>query len=593
MRKQNSEFLTAFSSEASNDIKNTDFFGFVELDDFACYVIADGIDDQLEAVSARLAVTAATSAFLEAPSMSHSTVTRCLIAANRALLQAKSRTTLKASIIIVLTNYVKLRYGQAGNIRLRLYRDGFLKLGTTDQSLTMDMVKAEKVSQDKVADHIERNNLYTYLGQERDFHPYISKKIKLTDADAIALYTRGVWEHVDEGELQDVFADAGDNPKETVDDIEDMLLSRQPEDLQKYTLVVIFANKLFADPNKKRKVRRILILAIPLILILIVLVVVLVVIHNRRMEKRDQMQLCYTDMIEYIQINNYARAMEKCEDTLDLSQELKDKDMAVWLGNYQKLIEAVLSAQELMDAGSYEEAQSAFREAANRSEYLDRLGSDYINECLERTADYLTVYDLIYLGDLLALNTQYDRAEEKYLEARTRASGIYFDEGRASAIEALEKLYEDRQAQLEAEDQVRREQIATEESGANFIAQGDIAFAQGDYESALVYYTSAQQKFLQLGDEVQREMAAKKLEITDQKLAAREAQSVEAENYIAQAGVCADAGDYNGARRYYLLAKDIYATLKDQEKLDEVSRKLETLNIRENAQPAVQEDTQE
>lgn len=42
MRKQNSEFLTAFTSEASRKIKNTDFFGFVELDKFACYVIADG-----------------------------------------------------------------------------------------------------------------------------------------------------------------------------------------------------------------------------------------------------------------------------------------------------------------------------------------------------------------------------------------------------------------------------------------------------------------------------------------------------------------------------------------------------------------------
>lgn len=591
MRKQNSEFLTAFSSEASNDIKNTDYFGFVELDDYACYVIADGIDDQLEALSARLAVTAATSAFLEAPSMSRRTVERCLKAANKALLEAKSKTTLKASIIIVLTNYVKLRYGQAGNIRLRLYRNGFFKLGTTDQSLTMDMVKEERISQDKVADHIERNNLYAFLGQDREFYPYISKKIKLTDADAIALYTRGVWEHVDEGELNDVFADAGDDPKETVDNIEDMLLSRQPEDLQKYTLAVIFANKLFVDPNRKRRIRRILMIAIPVVIVLIVLTVVLVVLHNKKMAKREQMQLGYTDMIEYIQMNNYARAREKCEDTMELSQDLKDRDMTAQLGDYQKLIESVLGAQEFLNAGSYEEALTAFREAANRSEYLDRLGLDYINERLERTADYLSVYDLIYLGDRLALNLQYDRAEEKYLEARAQASKIYFDQGRTAAIDALDKLYEAQQAQLEAEDEARREQIANEESGANFIAQGDIAFAQGDYESAQVYYSSALQKFVQLGDEVQQEVVNGKLEITEQKIAAREAQSAEAENYVAQAAACADARDYNGARRYYLLAKDIYATLKDEEKLNEISRKMETLEIKESSQSANQENT--
>ena len=49
MRKQNSEFLTAFISEASRKIKNTDYFGFVELDNYACYVIADGITNMREA----------------------------------------------------------------------------------------------------------------------------------------------------------------------------------------------------------------------------------------------------------------------------------------------------------------------------------------------------------------------------------------------------------------------------------------------------------------------------------------------------------------------------------------------------------------
>ena len=109
MRKQNSEFLTAFTSEASNSIKNTDYFGFVELDDYACYVIADGIDDELEALSAKLAVAAAVSAFSENPSISKKTMKKCLYAANKQLLEAKSKTKLKASIMIVLTNYVKLR----------------------------------------------------------------------------------------------------------------------------------------------------------------------------------------------------------------------------------------------------------------------------------------------------------------------------------------------------------------------------------------------------------------------------------------------------------------------------------------------------
>lgn len=131
--------------------------------------------------------------------MSKRTMKACLDAANTALLEAKSKMRLKASILIVLTNYVKLRYGQAGNIRLRLYRNGFIRMESIDQSLTADLVKMEKVESDKVSVHEERNNLYAYLGKGKEFYPYISKKVKLTNADAVALYTRGIWEHVDEG----------------------------------------------------------------------------------------------------------------------------------------------------------------------------------------------------------------------------------------------------------------------------------------------------------------------------------------------------------------------------------------------------------
>lgn len=584
MRKQNSEFLTAFTSEASHDIKNTDYFGYVELDDYACYVIADGIDDQLEALGARLAVTAATSAFLEAPSMSRRTVKRCLKAANRAMLEAKSKTKLKASVVIVLTNYVKLRYGQAGNIRLRLYRNGFLCHGTTDQSLTLDMVKEERVSQDKVAAHIERNNLYTYLGQEKDFRPLVSGKIKLTDSDVLALYTRGVWEHVDEGEIRDVVAEAATDPAETVNSIEDMLLSRQPEDLDKYTLAVIFFNKLFTDPNKKRKVRRILLLLLPVLLAAGTLAVILVARHIKRTEKREQMELSYTDTIEYIQMDNYLKAQEKCEKAYDLADELKDTQMTTELGDLMKLVEAVLRGQQLLEEEKYTEAQEAFLEASKRAEYVDRLGADYIKRRLELTASYISVYDLIYLGDSLTANLQYDKAEEKYLEAKAQASKIYFNQGRTDALDALEKLYETQRELRQEEDEVRREQLTQEEAGNQLLAQGDTAFAQGDYESAKVYYSSALQKFVQLQDQVQQEALNGKLDIVEQKLEEKEKLKSEAETYIQLAEVLSDAGDYNSAKKYYLLAKDIYAAMKDEDKLAEISRRMELLNIKEESQ---------
>jgi len=581
MRKQNSEFKTAFTSEADCDLKNTDFFGFVELDDYACYVVADGIDDQMDAVSARLAVAAAISAFSEAPSMGKRALRTCLRAANNALIQETgSKRKLKASVIIVVTDYVKLRYGQAGNVRLRLYRNGFIKYQSMDQSLTLDMVKEEKVEPDKVAIHEERNNLYAYLGQEKEFHPYISNKIKLANTDAIALYTRGIWENIDEGELCDVYAEASNEPQELVDNVEEMLLSRQPQDLGKYTFVTLFVNKVFIDPNKKRRIRRVVMVIAIILIVIIVAIVVLTILHNRRVKKREQMEAGYLDTIEYIQIDNYVRAQECCEDALDLAEDLKDRTMMKELGDYKKLIESVVAAQEHMDAQRYTDAQKAYREAAVRSVYVDSLGLDYINDRLALTADYITIYDLISLGDTLALNLQYDKAEEKYLEAKAVAGKIYFDDGRKSAIDALEKLYADQKAEKEAEEADRKEQLDQQTAGANYMVQGDVAFAQGDYEGAKVYYLSAQQMYSEMDDQTQRLAAEEKLQITVDKIAERDQIEEEAQGYVQEAEEAASEEEFVSAKKYYLLAKDVYASLKMDDKVEEIARKMERLDIK-------------
>lgn len=584
MRRQNAEFLAAFTSEAASDLKNTDYFGYVELDDFACYVIADGIDDQLEAMSAKLTVDTVVTVFSEAPSMSRRMMKKCLKAANRALLEARSKTTLKASVIIVLTDYVKLRYGQAGNIRLRLYRNGFIKEETIDQSLSTDMVHEEKLPKDKVASHEERNNLYTYLGQKSGFHPHISKKIKLTNADAVALYTRDIWEHIDEGEMKDVFADASDKPQELVDTVEDLLMSRQPQDFGKYTFAVIFINKIFTDPNRKRKIKRIMVIAAAVLSVLITAGIFLYVRYQKRQDKIAAMQKGYTDTIEYIQMDHYNRAKEVCKEAQTLAEELKDDKMQTELGNCLKLVEAVLAAQESLDNGAYQEAQKGFGEALIRSRYADHLGEDYIEGRLAMTADYLAVYDYIYLGDTLVENLQYENAEEKYLEAKALATKLYFDEGRTEAIRSLEKLYEEQKAEKAAEDEEMKNKLARETSAANYFAEGDAAYAQGDYESAKVFYQSAMQTYEALGDEAQQGMAREKIAAAGKKIQNSAAQGEEAESYIAQAQACETAGDYAGAKKYYLLAKDIYARQKDEEKLGEVERKIEAAGIKEQQQ---------
>lgn len=579
MRKQNSEFLTAFISEASRKIKNTDFFGFVELDKFACYVIADGIDDDVDAISAKLAVDTVVSSFMESPSMSKRAVRRYLRAANRALLTARSKMKLKASVTVLVTNYVKLRYGQAGNTRFRLYRDGFLRMQSRDSSLSMDLVQAEKLEQDKLAQHEERHNLFCYLGQEKGFSPYISKKFKLANADAAALYTRGIWENVDEGELKDVFAEASDEPQPIVDSVEEMLLSRQPEGLEKYTFATIFFNKTFIDPNRKRKIKKILMIAIPILLVLAILTVILLVRYNNRKKDIAAMEQSFYDAIEYIQADNYPRAKTECQNALDLANKLKDKEIQTDASNYMKLIESVIAGDTDLNDGEYRDAQRNYLNAQNRSRYADNLGLDYIQDRLEQTGQYITVYDLIALGDTLVSNLQYDKAEEQYSAAQLLAGSIYFTEGRDSAIAALERLYESMK-QDQADNAAAQQQASEAQSAAaGVLSEGDAAFAKGDYTSALTYYTTSLQKYTELEDEVQVAALLLKIAATEEKLAAQQELAAEAEEYMSLAEAAYGEKNYVQAKKYYLLAKDVYSSMQNDDKVAEVSRKMELVEM--------------
>lgn len=579
MRKQNSEFLTAFISETSRKIKNTDFFGFVELDKFACYVIADGIDDDVDAISAKLAVDTVVSSFMESPSMSKRVVRRYLRAANRALLTARSKMKLKASVTVLVTNYVKLRYGQAGNTRFRLYRDGFLRMQSRDSSLSMDLVQAEKLEQDKLAQHEERHNLFCYLGQEKGFSPYISKKFKLANADAAALYSRGIWENVDEGELKDVFAEASDEPQPIVDSVEEMLLSRQPEGLEKYTFATIFFNKTFIDPNRKRKIKKILMIAIPILLVLAILTVILLVRYNNRKKDIAAMEQSFYDAIEYIQADNYPRAKTECQNALDLANKLKDEEIQTDASNYMKLIESVIAGDTDLNDGEYRDAQRNYLNAQNRSRYADNLGLDYIQDRLEQTGQYITVYDLIALGDTLVSNLQYDKAEEQYSAAQLLAGSIYFTEGRDSAIAALEKLYESMK-QDQADNAAAQQQASeTQSAAAGVLSEGDAAFAKGDYTSALTYYTTSLQKYSELEDEVQVAALLIKIAATEEKLAAQQELAAEAEEYMSLAEAAYGEKNYIQAKKYYLLAKDVYSSMQNDDKVAEVSRKMELVEM--------------
>ncbi|MCI8785922.1 MAG: hypothetical protein HFI84_04595 [Eubacterium sp.] len=570
MRKQNSNFEARFISEEGSQLKNKDYFGYVELDEFACYVIADGITESADADGAKLAIETVVLSFQEHPSISKRAVKRALKQANRALFGKESDKRLKASITVVVTDYRNMRYGYAGNTRLRMYRGGTVYRQTRDLSLAQEMITQDKISKDELMRHEERNNLYTYLGQ-KNFEPVISKKIKLAETDMIALYTRGLWENVDEAELDDVFADADNEVQTTVDNIEELLLSRQPENLDNYTLAVIFVNKIYKNPERRRKIKKIVCITILVVLVLTIICIAVWFWHRKKVQRMEDMNYHFTNTVEYVNTGNYVRAKDECEQAQELAEKLKDHRMRSRLQEYLFLIEMVLLADETYSSKEYETAQEHYLSALDRSRYADNIGKDYIEDKLGRIHAYLSVEDYLALGDALFAQGDYAAAEEKYLLAKKAALDVHDAEGKQNAMDALENLYE-KQAEEESKAQEEADQQAKQEvAAAEMIAAGDQACMEQDYAGAKVYYTMAAAKYKELSDEEGTQAAQGKLDAVAQKMDEQEKQKDTAAAYESQGEACRQSGDLWGAKSQYLSAKSIYQEIGSDEDVQRVT----------------------
>ena len=574
MRKQNSDFEARFISEEGSRLKNRDYFGYVELDEFACYVIADGITEVTDVESARLAIETVILSFQENPSLSKRAVKRLLKRANRALLGKESDRRLKASITVVVTDYQKMRYGYVGNTRLRMYRGGAVYRQTRDMSLAQEMVEQEKIAKDELMQHEERNNLYAYLGQ-KNFKSVVSKKIKLAETDMIALYTRGIWENVDEAELDDVFAEADNEVQTTVDNIEDLLLSRQPENLDNYTLAVIFVNKVYQNPEKRKRIKKIVMITVIVVIAAIVIGVVLWFLRDRKVQRTEDMNYHFTNTVEYINTGNYVRAKEECEQAQKLAEKLKDSSMQ----EYSFVIETVILADESYSSADYEAAEEYYLSALDRTRYADNVGTDYIENKLENISVFLSVEDYINLGDSLLEQGDYDGAEEKYLLAKKAALSVHDTEGKQTAMDSLEKLYEEKAdaesaAQEEADSQAQQTVAAAE-----MVAAGDKACLEKDYVGAKVYYTMAVAKYGEVADTAGQEDAQKKLDAVEEKLSEQEEQKNTAAAYESQGEACRQSGDLWGAKSQYLSAKSVYQELGSDEDVQRIEGILSDIDM--------------
>ena len=406
MRKSNSDFKVAFVSESGAELTNNDYFAYVEFDDYACYVLASSITDFESSTAAKEAVEHLILSFEEKPSMSKSTLRRYMKETNERLFNSAHVHRLKASVIMVVTDYEKFRYVSAGNVRLRMYRQGRFCLRSKDMSFASDLIEQGK-SDTPLDKHEERHNLFAYLGKREFFKPYVSKIKKLEDTDIIALYSQGLWENVDSQEIDEIFSEASDDPQESVDLLEEVLLSRQPKDLKSYTIVAIFVNKAFRDPEREHKRLFYIKIAIITLIILIVIGMIFYFFHSWKQNKIENLNKQIAVTMEYMDASNYKRAQESCQEALKLAQDLKDAEKEADLKNYLALFDSIVQGNEFIFSNNYRSAYISFKNAMQNSAVNDKKIYDYISQKLDNIQDHLSRDEFMMLGDNAFQNKNY------------------------------------------------------------------------------------------------------------------------------------------------------------------------------------------
>ncbi len=542
MRRINSEFQTFHMSEEGQKLSNRDYFGYVEMDDFACYVLADSLDEEPSINSARLVVDSIIRDFTEAPTMGRGPLGRYMRRAHGELLRQKGGMHLKVAVVVAVTDYRKLRYCHVGNSRLYLIRNARILERTKDQSLTQNLVEQDRVVLDEAARHEQRNNLYSFLGERGKPEIQISRKRKLEAGDLFIQLTRGVWEQCGEQEFLQIVNDAKET-KDILDQTEDFILKEQDRrSIDNYSMAVTSVDKVYQSPKKPISLKKILMIALPVLLVIITVSMTLFLRYRSIQTKTESMLRCMENGEEYLTRNNFQKAEEeygearKLADSLHRQPEYEEADM------YIKLAEQVILADEALGGEEYQKAQALYMTARQMAVEAGNVGLSYIEGQLTRIEGYIEVFDLIAQGERKEEYGNLDGAIALYKSAKERAAALYFTEGKKEALELQMAAEEElEKEQMEAEERLREqieaeavnraldnEQRANDQQNAiDLENQGNELLAEGSYESAITFYLAAQAiynrlELTEMADGIEPKIAAAQAGI-----AAREAWAAE------------------------------------------------------------------
>lgn len=594
MRRLNSKFVTRYISEAGNRTINKDYFGFVEMDDFACWAIAESYDNDNNIISGQLAVETVINAFTKKPTFSKRKLKSYIKEANRQLKMQSGNFKLKASILIIVTDYVKFRYVSCGNCKLNVFRGSDIMIKSADTSLYQEMIDSGKVPEDGSEGLEESRNLYSHLGKSGKLQIKTSKKLRLQNDDIFLMTTWGFWEKITTVEMLDAL-DSIKDAMEYAEELQDLFLSKQSATVHNYTIATIFVNKIYQGRDNKRKIIKIVIIVT--VILLIIAIIVFIFVYNANKKRKFIITTVNQYEIKgdmYIDDENYERALNEYNLEVTESNNLKGSFGKKGKENIQikkratlkqRISQLIVDTDELFAQKEYEKAKSgyekALKEAKTDMDFYEKVDASGLENKMLLCDTYIYMDNLISLGDTQAELKDYENASKSYEEAKQLA----IENKNKEALQEINLKIGEIQTAVKEDDDIQKEEDEAKQqeekdkkqkNGELIELDGDTSLANEEYELALDYYNQALEVYKEI-QEIEKASAVQKkiidtINVTKQQQ--NDMLTAEADTYVQIADSQITENKYDEAIENYKIAKEIYAQVKLTDKVTEIAEKI-------------------
>ena len=545
MRKDEAKFITEFLSEAGTKAENNDYFGYVLLDNYAIWAAADGFDEEDGAkVAAKIAVESVIEYFMLRPRFNYDVIKEMMDYANLKVKEkqeeAKKYSLMHTSLLIVISNYNSILYGNVGNTRFYHIRGGYIVSQSKDDTIAQLLVDEEALNVSDMKFHRQRNDLLQAIGDFGKIKPNIIKSpVELMEKDIFCLTTVGFWENIDEHDMENDLSRFEDK-KQWLNSLEKRILASLRDNIENYTIAQVEVQAV-ASPEPMEKDRSKIIKKILLIIMIVVVIILFIVIWN--VKRRNG-------------ILQAATQYEKLADEEILKKNFNNSidDLKLEIGEYEKL-----KPKSRGIIGFFTNAEKKRNDADKKIDEINKK----IGE-IEKIKEAFTDIDE---GNELFNNGNYDEANVKYQQAKYNLNDNTYKRDELNTEEILTTL-----------DSRINSAVKLKEAKALEMA-GDNAVNEGSFNLAKVSYKNATDIYLANGKADYVSQIEKKIEeISDKEKTAYNGAML-AENKgdsLAQSNI-------NSSREAYYQARQMYQVLGDTVKVGEVDNKIQELNSQQNA----------